>query len=105
MSKINCDLINGDLNLSKSDKNYFYQDENKDWHMKFTISKRREPDKNGNDLTMSFQKTKEQREAKAETKYLPAFVKSVTFESQPAQQTGDPFESKADVKFNNDLPF
>jgi hypothetical protein len=98
--KINCDLINASICLTDLDKSQFQIGKDEKKYLNFSILTRKEADKFGNDLTMTYKKEKGQ-----ETKYIKGNAKSVNFEAQPAQPTGDPFESKADVKFNQDLPF
>ena len=98
--KINCDLINASICLSELEASQFQIGKDGKKYLNFSILTRKEPDKFGNDLTLTYKKEKGQ-----DTKYIKGNAKSVNFEAQPAQPTGDPFESKADVKFKDDLPF
>ena len=100
MSKINCDLINASICLSELEASQFQIGKDGKKYLNFSIVTRKEPDNFGNDLTLAYKKSKGQK-----TKYLiKSNAKSVNFEAQPQAQA-DPFESKADVKFKDDLPF
>ena len=100
MSKINCDLINASICLSELEASQFQIGKDGKKYLNFSILSRKEPDKFGNDLTITYKKEKGQ-----ETKYIKGNAKSVNFEAQPQAQA-DPFESKADVKFRDEnLPF
>lgn len=99
MHKINCDLINASICLTDLDASQFQIGSDKKKYLNFTINLRKEADKFGNDLSISYKKEKGQ-----ETKYIKGNAKTVTFDNsqQPAQ--AEPFQSKADKQFE-DLPF
>jgi len=100
MSKINCDLVNFSICLSKIDKSKLKKDDKGNIYLNGCIGMRKEPDQYLNDLTMFFQKTKEEREAKAETVYIPGNAKTVIFEA-----SGDPHFTDEHVTPEDDLPF
>ena len=99
MSKINCDLINASICLSDLEASQFQLGKDGKKYLNFSILSRKEPDKFGNDLTITYKKEKGQ-----ETKYIKGNAKTVTFDNSQQPAPAEPFQSKADKQFE-DLPF
>ena len=100
MAKIEADIINFSICLSDLDKSKLKKADNGKIYLNGVINARKEADKFGNNLTLSFSKTKEEREAKAETVYIGGFAKSIIFDEAGSQPTF----TDAPVD-ENDLPF
>jgi hypothetical protein len=86
--------------VSDIPKSKFKKLENGKVYLKLIVSKRKEIDKYGNDLAVSVSKTKEEREAKAETIYCgsgKAFVQNST-------PTAEQIENSPEANVE-DLPF
>jgi len=81
MKKINCHLVNASICLSDIDCSKIKKASNGKIYLNFVINTRKETDQFGNDLNLSYTKTKEEKEAKIETVYVPGNAKSVTFDS------------------------
>ena len=94
MSKINADIINVSINLTDLDRSKFSSDKNGKMYLNFSLNARKEPDKYGNDLTISYKKDNGK-----ETVYIKGNAKTVNFDNVQA--------APAEVSNNNsdNLPF
>lgn len=104
MDKIECDLINVSICLSELDKDNLRKADNGKIYLNIAVVKRKEKDKYGNDLNVCYARSKEEREAGVETKYLKSSnAKTVTFggDGKPVQMTDEP-PTPQDL---DDLPF
>lgn len=91
---IQADVINLQINLTDLDRSKFYTGTDGKQYLSVTVGQRKEPDKFGNDLYLSYYKEKG-----APTVYIKGNAKSVHFNNQ-AQQPVQEVASK-----QNDLPF
>jgi hypothetical protein len=98
MKKIDCHLINASICLSDLQAPKLKIATNGKIYLNFSIGVRKEVDQFGNDLTMSYTKTKEEREAKAETFYVSGNAKQVTFTGDPEPEFTDQPPSEEDLK-------
>jgi hypothetical protein len=95
MEKINCHLINASICLTDLKAEKLKKATNGKVYLNFVVNTRKEKDQFGNDLNMSYAKTKEEKEAKVETVYIQGNAQSVTFESpEPAVMTNEGVEQK-----------
>jgi hypothetical protein len=101
MAKIEADIINFSICLSDLDKSKLKKADNGKIYLNGVINARKEPDQYGNNLTLSFSKTKEEREAKVDTVYINGNAKSIIFEGGGSQPT---FTNEAPGE-NDDLPW
>lgn len=79
----------------------FNKDKNGRTYLKVCVASRREPDKNGNQYTVYLNQTKEQREGKAEKKYVGS-GKEITAGSG---NTKSPAPASDNYVHSGDLPF
>jgi hypothetical protein len=100
--KIEADLISLSICLSDLDKTKLKKADNGKIYLNATLSLRKEADKYGNDMTIFYSKTKEEREAKADTVYVTGNAKQVIFE---AAKTPVMTEAVPTVSDMQDLPF
>lgn len=98
---IQADKINASICLTDLDKSRFHTGKDGKQYLNFTISYRRIPDAYGNDLTMYYAKTKEQREAKEPTAYIKGNAKTYRYEPQAKPTVQDAVVIPPD----DDLPF
>jgi len=101
MAKIEADIINFSICLSDLDKSKLKKADNGKIYLNGVINLRKEADKYGNNLTISFPKTKEEREAKIDTVYINGNAKAVIFEEGGNQPTF----TNSEVTESDDLSF
>ena len=99
---IKADLVNISICLTDLDKSKFKKADNGKLYLNATIGQRKETDKFGNDLTVFYSKSKEEREAKTETVYIPGNAKSVIFEAGSPPTFTEEIPTKQEF---DDLPF
>lgn len=91
MTKINCNLINFSICLSDLSKGQLKKADNGKIYLNGVIAPRKEIDKFGNDLNIFFPKSKEEKELKAVTVYIPGNAKSVSFNAaKPPEMSDEP---------------
>jgi len=100
--KINCHLINFSICLTDLNKTRLKKADNGKVYLNGIIRTRKEPSKFGDDLNMIYPKSKEEKELKAETLYIPGNARTVTFTDQSAPTMTEELPTKEDL---DDLPY